>query len=282
MDGSDGLRDFFAAIGEAFQAGRARLIEQTIESHGPRARARVSALREKHPEMSDDGIADLLIRDAASRAGSVGAMVAVPGVIPGPGTVVSVALAAPEGPWLFREQVKLVLEIAEVFGFDPEDRAARTPEVEDLFGRALATVQLGNTGTQLLIMTVLRLGGRRRAALVVRLLAGAGALSARFGAAALRRRALLRRLPLLGIPVGALANAVCLTTVGTEARNRYHPSTQLPAPVAQARGCQEAPGAEETGPAVEEEPPATSEGPSPAGEEPTITEEPPGSEEAGL
>ena len=40
---------------------------------------------------------------------------------------------------------------AAVFGFDPEDRAARTPEVEDLFGRAVATVQIGNTGTQFLI-----------------------------------------------------------------------------------------------------------------------------------
>src|SRR5436305_1519381 len=98
MDGSDSLREFFGAIGEAFQAGRARLIDQTIEVHGPRARARVAALREKHAEMSDDGIADLLIRDAASRAGSVGAAVAVPGIIPGPGTVVSVALAAPAGP----------------------------------------------------------------------------------------------------------------------------------------------------------------------------------------
>ena len=64
----------------------ARLIDQTIEVHGPRARERVAALREKHPEVSDDGIADLLIRDAASRASSVGAAVALPGVIPGPGT----------------------------------------------------------------------------------------------------------------------------------------------------------------------------------------------------
>jgi len=277
MDGSDSLREFFGAIGEAFQAGRARLIDQTIEVHGPRARERVAALREKHPEMSDDGIADLLIRDAASRASSVGAAVALPGVIPGPGTVVSVALSGPEGPWLFREQVKLVLEIAEVFGFDPEDRAARTPEVEDLFGRAVATVQIGNTGTQFLITSLLRLGWRRRATMLGRLLANAG----RLGGAALRRSALIRRLPLFGIPIGALANAVSMTAVGTEARNRYHPATNLPAPVAQGGGG-EPPPSGESGPAVEEEPDVT-EGTSSAGEEPTVTEETnPGTEETGV
>jgi hypothetical protein len=273
MDGSDGLREFFDAARETFQAGRARLIDQTIEVHGPRARARVSALREKHPEMADDGIADLLIRDASSRAGSVGAMVAVPGIIPGPGTVITVALSAPEGPWLFREQVKLVLEIAEVFGFDPEDRAARTPEVEDLFGRALATVQLGNTGTQLLITTVLRLGWRRRAAIIGRLLSRAG----RLGPLALRG-GLIRRLPLFGIPVAALANAICMTTVGTEARNRYHPATNLPAPIAQTGGGEEPP-TDETG-TVEEEPADVDE-PSVTEEEPRSGEGP-GSEEAGV
>src|SRR5438270_149157 len=229
MDGSDGLREFFDAAREAFQAGRGRLIDQTIEFHGPKAREKVAALRSSRPEISDDGIAELLIRDATARASTVGAMVALPGVIAGPGTVISVALSAPEGPWLFREQVKLVLEIAEVFGFDPEDRAARTPEVEDLFGRALATVQLGNTGTQFLITSLLRLGWRRRATMLGRFLANAG----RLGGAALRRSALIRRLPLFGIPIGALANAVSMTAVGTEARNRYHPATNLPAPVAQ-------------------------------------------------
>src|SRR5438270_7679634 len=172
MDGSDGLREFFDAAREAFQAGRGRLIDQTIEFHGPKAREKVAALRSSRPEISDDGIAELLIRDATARASTVGAMVALPGVIAGPGTVISVALSSPEGPWLFREQVKLVLEIAEVFGFDPEDRAGRTGDVEDLFGRAMAAVQLGNTGTQLLIMTLLRLGWGRRAAVAARLLGG--------------------------------------------------------------------------------------------------------------
>src|SRR5581483_6478342 len=96
-------------------------------------------------------------------------------------------------------------------------------------GRALAAVQLGNTGTQRVITRLLRLGWRRRAALLTRLLA----LAARRGP--LAGGLLLRRLPLLGIPVGALANAVAVTTVGTEARNRYHPSTNLPVTVDQAQ-----------------------------------------------
>jgi hypothetical protein len=270
MDGSGGLQEFFDAAREAFHAGRGRLIDQTIETHGPRARERVAALREKHPETSDDGIADLLIRDAASRASAVGAAVAVPGVIAGPGTVISVALSGPEGPWLFREQVKLVLEIAEVFGFDPEDRAGRTGDVEDLFGRAVAAVQLGNTGTQLLIMTLLRLGVGRRAVMAVKLL----------GNAVLRSRAGLRRLPLLGIPVGALVNAASMTAVGTEARNRYHPATNLPAAVGQVGGTE--PPAGEGGTDVEEEP-DTTEPTSAADEEPSVTEvESPGPEETEI
>lgn len=271
MEGSDGLREFFDAAREAFQAGRGRLIDQTIEAHGPKAREKVAALRSARPETSDDGIAELLIRDATARASTVGAMVALPGVIAGPGTVISVALSGPEGPWLFREQVKLVLEIAEVFGFDPEDRAARTGEVEDLFGRALATVQIGNTGTQLLIMTLMRLGWGRRATLAAQFLARV----------ALRNRLAFRRLPLLGIPIGALANAISMTAVGTEARNRYHPATNLPSPVPPTATGEEAGAA--GGRAATDEEPDTHEGSSVAEDEPTVTEEePPGPEETGV
>src|SRR5204863_245152 len=136
---------------------------------------------------------------------------------------------------------------------------------------------LGNTGTQFLITSLLRLGWRRRATMLGRFLANAG----RLGGAALRRSTLIRRLPLFGIPIGALANAVSMTAVGTEARNRYHPATNLPAPVAQGGGG-EPPPPEESGPAVEEEPDVT-EGTSAAGEEPTVTEETtPGAEETGI
>jgi hypothetical protein len=251
MDESDGLRGFFEPLKAAAESARAALIEQTIDTYGPRVRDRLARVRESNPGMSDDALADQLIRDAASHAGSIGAAVALPGLIPGPGTAVSVALAAPEIAWLFREQVKLVLEIAALYGHDPTDRDARSLDMDGLFDRAFAAVHTGNTGTQALITTLMRAGWRRRAAALSLLVASAAGVGF-----ALRRGRLLRRLPLLGIPIGAAANAFAVMTVGSEARQRYR---------SQEASIEPAP------PASTEPPPwGADEGPAPAAEEPPL------------
>jgi hypothetical protein len=211
------FREFLETVGAAALAGRRTLMERTIEQHAPRARERVAALREQHPELTSDALAERFTREAASQAAVVGGMIAVPGLVPGFGTGLTIALAGPEVPWLFREQIKLMLDVATVYGRDPGDVAARLPEVEGLFGTAFTAVQLGHTGTQLVLSIAARAGRRQLTGLVE--------LSVRIAAAALglavRRRAFFRRLPFLGIPIGATANAMALVQAGNEARQRY-------------------------------------------------------------
>jgi hypothetical protein len=224
MNGADGWGDFFDTIREAARAARTTLIDRTIATHGPRARERAERLREQHPGVANDVLADRVIAEATVSAASVGAAIAAPGTIPGPGTVISVALAAPEVPWLLRHQVKLVLDLAAIYDRDPEDQEARAAEMDGLFECAFTTVHLGNTAAQLVLVTALRRGRRRAtAALASALLLLAGA-----GGAILRRRRLLRRLPFLGIPAGALANALAVASIGNEAKQRYRPDTPPP------------------------------------------------------
>lgn len=224
MNSGDDWSSFFATVQEAAKAARTTLIDRTIETHGPRAQERAVRLREANPGMTRDALADRLIAESAMNAGVVGAAVAVPGTVPGPGTIISVALAAPEIPWLLRQQVKLVLDLAALYDHDPTDRDARAAEMDGLFQCAFATVHLGNTGAQLLLVAAMRRGRRRVAAALASaflLLAGAGGL-------ALRRGRFLRRLPLLGVPFGALANAVAVASIGNEAKQRYRPDAPPP------------------------------------------------------
>lgn len=240
MSSSDQVREFFETVAVAARAARETLVQRTIEQHAPRAQERVARLREEHPEMSNEGVADLLIRDAASQAAAAGALIALPGLVPGPGTALSVAMAGPEIPWLFREQIKLVLEIGTLYGRDPSDAGARVPEVESLFKSAFAATHFGNTGTQLVLAMAAR-GGRRRS---LQLLQAALRLAARMGGVALRTRRVFRGLPLLGIPIGAGVNAMLLIAAGNEARQRYSQVTlvQTDAADAEANRASTAPG----------------------------------------
>ena len=63
MSSSEPMREFFETVAVAARAARETLVQRTIEQHAPRARERVAQLREQHPEMSNEGVADLLIRD---------------------------------------------------------------------------------------------------------------------------------------------------------------------------------------------------------------------------
>lgn len=211
------FQEFLETVGAAATAGRRALMQRTIEQHAPRARSRVAALREQHPELTSEAVAEKLTREAASQAAVVGAAVAVPGLVPGLGTAVSVALAGPEVPWLFREQIKLSLDIATVYGRDPGDLDARLPELEGLFGSALTAVQIGNTGTQL-FLSMMATAGRGHAG---RLLGTAIRIAATAAGLAVRRGGLFRKVPLLGLPIGAVTNALALVSAGTEARQRY-------------------------------------------------------------
>lgn len=208
MNGAEGLGGFFSAVESAARSARTALIEQTIETHGPAAQARAEARRAERPELDRDQLAEMAIGEAAARAAGVGALIALPGLVVGPGTALSVGLAGPEIAWLFRAQIQLVLDLAAIYGEDPSQREERVAEMESLFACAFKTVHSGNTATQILLSTIARAGWKKRA---LGALLTAGPL----------KRAGLRRLPALGIPIGAAINMLAIVAIGNEARRRY-------------------------------------------------------------
>ncbi len=213
---NQGLKEFCEHLEAAGQAARRAMMEKSIETYASRAQERVAGLREAHPDWESAELADFLTRDAATNAAAVGAAVAAPGIIVGPGTAVSVALAAPEVAWLFREQVKLTLDVATVYGRDPADREARMAEMEDFFPSAREAVKRGICIPQIVISALARTGWRRAALLLAPVL-GAAAMAG----LAIGRTAFGRKLPLLGIPISALVNLNVLAATGRAARARY-------------------------------------------------------------
>ncbi len=75
------------------------------------------ALRRRYPNLSDSELADKLIRDAALKNGLVGAVAAIPGLIPGLGTGARIAALLPEFYFVLREQAQLVFRIADLYGY---------------------------------------------------------------------------------------------------------------------------------------------------------------------
>jgi hypothetical protein len=182
------------------QIDRVRLA-QAIASAIERAR------QQRHPVLTR------VIHRAAAVAASVGALSATPTLIPGPGTVISLAALVPEEMLLLRIKCIMLLRIAAVFGFDPTspDRldellwlaAPRSLTQEKLDSLGINRLEVQRVGAQLAI----RVG---RAAVV------GTELGTR-----LASRGVLERLPAVGLAASAAVNFLAVRALGRKAVRFY-------------------------------------------------------------
>lgn len=96
-------------------------------------------LRTQYPNLSNEELADHLIKQSASLTAGVGFASALPSIIPGVGTAAKLAVSAgsmlPDMIYLFKNQATLIFRIAELYGKDLQDDD-RITEALILFGLA--------------------------------------------------------------------------------------------------------------------------------------------------
>jgi|GEM_PF-1107729 len=96
-------------------------------------------LRAKYPHLSQDQLADHLIRESSRLTAGVGFVAALPGVFPGAGTAAQIAVnvgtLVPDMIFLFKKQATLIFRIAEIYGRDLKEED-RVTEALILFGVA--------------------------------------------------------------------------------------------------------------------------------------------------
>ena len=90
------------------------------------ARKQVAQFRKRHPRASQDELAQMLIKEKCIKTGSVGAATSGASIIPGLGTLTSMTVGvAADITLTYALQAELVLEIAEVYGYEMSDAERR-------------------------------------------------------------------------------------------------------------------------------------------------------------
>ncbi|MCW5850490.1 MAG: hypothetical protein KIT87_10465 [Anaerolineae bacterium] len=104
------------------------LLFRVIDSVDPAVtQGRVTAAQAKYPHLDKSALAKRLIRDKALQTGAVGATTSAAGTIPGLGTLASVTLGVTADVIAtFRLQVELVMELAQLMGYEMSRTERRT------------------------------------------------------------------------------------------------------------------------------------------------------------
>lgn len=166
----------------------------------------IEKLRNIYPEKKDDELALVCINNFAKKNSFRGGLSAMPGCIPGLGTVMQVGTAIADSFALLRSQTVLILAIASLYGFNPSSEERITEVLMILSGNtSLQEADEGHFRTEVLK------GGTAR--IVKNILAG---MSGCFC-----RRSIFRFLPVAGIAAGAGMNYFSTVEMGKKAHEYY-------------------------------------------------------------
>lgn len=103
------------------------LINQVNDADPQAAQERVSGLRQKYAEASDDDLAEVTIRDKCFRAGSIGVVTSGAGIVPGVGTIATLTFGvAADVSLTFKLHAELVLEMAAIYDYELTPNEKRT------------------------------------------------------------------------------------------------------------------------------------------------------------
>ena len=167
-------------------------ITQAIdEADEAAAVARVTQLREDQPDLTDDELADWLIRKKCFQAGAVGSITSGASVLPGIGTFVALTFGVAADIGLtFKMQAELVLELAAVYERDLTETERRS---------AVIAVTGMTTGAN-------RLAGK------------AGEELARKASERLATKAMSKAIPFIGVATAGGTNMLTTYVIGQRAK----------------------------------------------------------------
>ncbi len=184
----------------------------------PRAqeiRSKINRLRQRHPHLARAELAELIIRERSWQCALVGALTAVPAIIPGVGTLIALfGGVAADILLLTYLLTRMVLEIATLY-----DRDLTGPGYQkEAFWAFVLAAGAGSVGNSLSRAVIAQLSKEAFSAAVERLLTSLGVRAA-------TRSTLLRLLPLAGLFLAGGVNYWLGKKVGSRALNYYegHP-----------------------------------------------------------
>ena len=196
-----------------------------LRNREPAIRRRVVELRDEHPELTSDALADLLIRNTRYRLASTAAAAGATAILPGLGTVLALGTATGQSLYALEQEAELVLAIAIIYGHELSGSDERLLEALVVVGIAGGAVKLRDE--------VLIVGGQRVAIEAFRRLpqmllthAGTRVLGRILSRVATTRTATVvaRAAPLaIGMAVGAGFDWIAVSGLGRAAKRYYGP-----------------------------------------------------------
>lgn len=163
------------------------------------AKEQVAQLRKQHPNLSNDELADLLIKKKCYSAGAVGAVSSGMSVVPGIGTVLALTFgAAADISMTYKQQAELVLEIAAVYDHSLSSQERR---------KAVLLVTGIGAGAQHLATK----GGQQIAKRATEKLAA---------------RTFAKAIPIIGVGISAGGNILATYVIGQRAKAYFNPQSE--------------------------------------------------------
>ena len=171
-----------------------QLIDSAMQAvHGAdeaAARLRTQELRAAYPQATDDRLVELLIQKKCVQTGMIGAVTSGAAIVPGLGTLATLTIGTLTDVGMsLKMQAELVLEIAEVYGYEFDAAEKRN---------ALMLV----TGASVGVEELLTLGGKRLA---------------QKASQRVTQRSVLKAIPFVGIGAAAAANIFSTYLIGKRA-----------------------------------------------------------------
>jgi len=180
---------------------------------------RVAKLRTKYAGISDDDLANEIVRDASYWAAVIGAGVGAINSIPGVGQAVAIGAVLPEVAYLAKVQATTAIQIALVYDYDlTREQVALLALACLTYSYAFDAVKesVKQAATKLTRSAVEKLLFDSALVVAERATAGLGL--------AVAKRGMLERVPLVAIPVGAVMNYGGLQLFGVVAIKYFSPN----------------------------------------------------------
>src|SRR5947208_15203005 len=113
-----------------------------MRNREPAIRQRVAELRQDHPHMTGDQLADHLIRNTRYRVAATGAAVGAAAIAPGLGTLLALGTATGQSVYALEQEAELVLAIAIIYGHELSGSDERLLEALVVVGLAGGGVKI--------------------------------------------------------------------------------------------------------------------------------------------
>jgi len=166
----------------------------------------IKRIKELYPEKSEEYLSEICINNYAKKSSFWGGISAMPGCIPGLGTILQIGSALADTVNLLKTQAVLITGIANIYGFELSSEETFTDILLILSNNThLDTVKEGNFRNE-----IIKGGGAR---IIKNILAG---MSECFC-----RRSIMRFLPIAGIAAGAGMNYWSTMEIGRKANDFY-------------------------------------------------------------